>query len=99
MKIPKRFKLFATTINVVFDNKKMHEESTIGLVEWKKSVITLSDESNNEKIDEDVIADTFCHEKVHAILDSMGEVELSGNEKFVEVFSKLLRQSDESAEY
>jgi len=29
----------------------------------------------------------------------MGEHELSKNEKFVEIFARLLRQSDESAEF
>jgi len=97
--IPKKFKLFGTTVNVVFDNKRMDEESTIGLSEWKKSLITLCNKSNGEEINEDVIIDTYYHEKVHTILDSMGEVKLSGNEKFVEVFSKLLRQSDNTAEF
>ena len=43
--------------------------------------------------------DTFYHEKVHIILDTMGERELSQNEKFVDTFAKLLRQSDETANY
>ncbi len=98
-KIPKSFKLFGTTVNVVFDNNRSYTESSIGLSEWKKSLITLADESSGEKIDKDVIIDTFYHEKFHAILDAMGEPELSGNEKFVNLVSKLWRQSDETAEY
>lgn len=35
---------------------------------------------------------TFCHEIVHAILDTMGENELSGNEKFVCCFSGYLTE-------
>jgi hypothetical protein len=36
---------------------------------------------------------------MHIILDAMGEHELSKKAKFVEVFAKLFRQSDESAEF
>ena len=52
-----------------------------------------------EKQSESSMLDTFYHEKVHIILDAMGEHTLSSEEKFVEVFSRLLRQSDESAEF
>lgn len=33
---------------------------------------------------------TFFHELTHSILDTMGENELSGNEKFVSCFSSFL---------
>ena len=33
---------------------------------------------------------TFIHEVVHGVLDTMGESELSSNEKFVSTFSSLL---------
>ena len=33
---------------------------------------------------------TFYHELVHCILDTMGENDLSGNEKFVSCFSSFL---------
>lgn len=35
---------------------------------------------------------TFCHELTHTILDTMGEIGLSHNERFVEGFSQLLYQ-------
>ena len=35
-------------------------------------------------------ANTFVHEVVHGILDTMGETELSGNEKFVSTFSSFM---------
>ena len=99
MKIPKSFKLFGTTINVVFDSKKLDKDGSIGLAENLKSLITLTDISKGSQINKDVVIDSFYHEKVHMILDAMREYKLSGDEKFVEVFSRLLRQSDESAEY
>jgi hypothetical protein len=35
----------------------------------------------------------------YAILDAMNEKDLNNNEKFVDLFAKLLRQSDETAEF
>ena len=98
MRIPKSFKLFGTTVHVVFDDERMNNESIVGESDFAKSLISLTESYKGDLLTEDVIADTYYHEKVHMILDSMKEHELSKNEKFVEVFSKLLRQSDETAE-
>lgn len=40
---------------------------------------------------------TFCHELVHSILDTMGEYDLSANEKFVSCFSGFLLEALKSA--
>lgn len=98
MKIPKKFKLFGTTINIVWDNKRLNDKSVYGLFDYSKSEITLSTTHGTEDLSENRIMDTFYHERTHAILNAMSEDELSSNEKFVDVFSKLLRQADESAE-
>lgn len=99
LRIPKRFKLFATTWNIVWDNKRMNDKSIYGGSNYSKSEITLSTTHGVEELSEGKIMDTFYHEKVHAILNSMQEDELSNNERFVDVFAKLLRQSDETAEF
>lgn len=99
MKIPKKFKLFATTYNIVWDNKRLNDKQSYGLSDYSKSQITLSTTIGVEELSEDKIMDTFYHEKVHAILDMMHERELSENEKFVDTFAKLLRQADETAEF
>lgn len=99
MKIPKSFKLFATTVNVVWDNRKLNSIGAYGAHDYGKSEIILSTEEGVDELSEDLIKDTFYHERTHAILDAMNESELSNNEKFVDVFSKLLRQSIETAEF
>jgi hypothetical protein len=99
MKIPKKFKLFGTTVNVVWDNKRLNDKSVYGLSDYGKSEITLSTTQGAEELSKDRMIDTFYHERTHSILDMMHERELSANEQFVDVFSKLLRQADESAEY
>lgn len=42
---------------------------------------------------------TFYHELTHCILDTMGENELSGNEKFVSCFSSFLCEAINSMKY
>lgn len=93
---PFSFKLFGTTVNVVWDNKDMNVRSRYGEYNYSQSKITLSCTDGVESLAEDRIKDTFYHERVHAILDMMHERDLSNNEKFVDVFAKLWRQSDET---
>lgn len=99
MNIPKRFKVFASTINVVFDNVRLSNEGILGDCSFTDNQISICSEFKSDKVTDCNTVDTFYHEKVHIILDAMGEHELSKKEKFVEVFSRLLRQSDESAEF
>lgn len=99
MKIPKSFKLFATTIKVVQDNKRMNDKNRYGESDYSTSQITLSTTNGIDELSEDKKIDTFYHERVHMILDHMQEYDLSRNEKFVDIFAKLLRQADETAEY
>lgn len=99
MRIPTKFKLFATDINIVYDNIRMNDMSMYGLSNYSESKITLSTTCGLDVLSEDRIIDTFYHEKIHMILDAMNEEELSSNEKFVDIFAKLLRQADETSEY
>jgi len=98
-KIPKSFKLFGTTINVVYDNKRTDDVHAFGFCEYAQSRITLATVDGIEKLSSDRAIDCFYHEKLHMILNRMKEDELSKNEKFVDVFAKLLRQSIESEEF
>ncbi len=99
MKIPKTFKLFGTTYKVVFNNERLNDRQEYGLCDYSKSEITLSTTEGTTELSEDKIMDTYYHERTHAILDMMNERDLSANEKFVDVFSKLLRQADETSEF
>ena len=98
-KIPKQFKTFGSTIEVVFDNKYLNNKSLYGEASYSENKIILADVDGVDALSPDRILDTFYHEKVHMILEAMGELELTKNEKFVEVFSKLLRQADITSEY
>ena len=98
-KIPTSFKLFGSTIKVVFDNKRMNDKEYYGESSYSKLQITLSETSGVEPLSPHRVMDCFYHEKVHIILDSMKEHDLSRNERFVDTFAKLLRQSDETATF
>lgn len=99
LKLPKSFKLFGTTIDIIFDNTRMNDLGYYGLFESGKHKITLSTIDGLNDLGKDRIINTFYHESVHAILDSMNEIELNKNEKFVDVFAKLIRQMNETKEY
>ena len=99
MKIPKKFTLFATDINIVWDNKYCNDKAIYGESDYSQSKITLSNTNGLDPLSEGKMIDTFYHEKIHMILDTMLETTLSSNEKFVDQFAKLLRQADESAIY
>jgi 2-hydroxy-3-keto-5-methylthiopentenyl-1-phosphate phosphatase len=77
----------------------MNDRSNYGLSDYGKSEITLSTTQGTDELSNDRMMDTFYHERTHSILDMMTETDLSNNEKFVDVFSKLLRQADETSEF
>jgi hypothetical protein len=99
MKIPVSFKLFGSVTNIVYDNERLNREGKYGEHDYSQQKITLSTTHGVLELSNDKIMDTFYHEKVHAILGAMNERDLNENEKFVDVFAKLLRQSDETAVY
>lgn len=98
-KIPKKIKLFGTTYNIIWDNKRLNDKEVYGLCDKSKNQIILSTTFGLDKLAEDRIIETYYHELVHAILEAMFERELSSNEQFVDIFSKLIRQAIESAEF
>jgi len=60
--------------------------------------IELADKCNKcDDIPERAKVNTFYHELTHSILDTMGESELSANEKFVCCFSGFLADAMENA--
>lgn len=99
LKIPVDFKLFGSEVKVIWDNKASNDHTRYGSACYSTHTITLSHTNGLDKLSDDRIMDSFYHEKVHIILDTMHEYELSKNEKFVDQFAKLLRQADETSRY
>jgi hypothetical protein len=99
MKIPKKFKLFDHTIEVIYNNtiKGDSGDELFGNTDSNFNKIRLAKKLKNEKgksinIPRSQIEHTFCHELVHTILCLMGEDKLNKNEKFVDNFAGFLHQ-------
>jgi len=88
----KEFNLGGVTWSVKIDNSRLEDLCLLGMCENPKALISLCDDGINAEI----IEQTLYHEVVHAILDSMGEKELSADDKFTQRFAMLLHQFETS---
>ena len=93
MIIPDKIRIGGQEISVV--NEERLDDNKLGTICVAEGVLRIADNFNNLKQCESSKINTFIHEIVHGILDTMGESELSGNEKFVCTFSSLLIDSIE----
>lgn len=88
MIIPDKIRIGGQDINII---KEEHlDNNKLGTICIAEGVLRIADNFSNLKQCESSKINTFIHEVVHGILDTMGESELSGNEKFVCTFSSLL---------
>ena len=88
MIIPSKIRIGGQDISIV--NEERLDENELGTICLAKGVINIADNFNNSKQCESSKINTFIHEVVHGVLDTMGEFELSKNEKFVCTFSSFL---------
>lgn len=93
MIIPDKIRIGGQEIRIV--NEERLDDNKLGTICVAEGVLRIADNFNNLKQCESSKINTFVHEIVHGILDTMGESELSGNEKFVCTFSSLLIDSIE----
>ena len=88
MIIPNKIRIGGQDISVV--NEDHLDGSELGTICLAKGVLRIADNFNYSKQCESSKINTFIHEVVHGVLDTMGESELSNNEKFVCTFASLL---------
>ena len=88
MILPDKIRIGGQEISIV--NEERLDDNKLGTICVAEGVLRIADNFNNLKQCESSKINTFVHEIVHGILDTMGESELSGNEKFVCTFSSLL---------
>ena len=88
MIIPNTIKIGGQDINVMFEEHL--DNNCLGTICIAEGVLKIADNFKNRKQCQSSKITTFIHEIVHGILDTMGESELSGNERFVCAFSSLL---------
>ena len=88
MIIPNTIKIGGQDISIV--NEERLDNDILGEICIAEGVLKIANNFNNRKQCQSSKITTFIHEVVHGILDTMGESELSGNERFVCAFSSLL---------
>jgi hypothetical protein len=88
MFIPDKFQLGAHTVSVL---KDVPLKEAWG--EWNNETKTMRLRKPSKRNPDTFYYQTFVHELVHAVLDTMGREELSKDEGFVDAFSEYLAQT------
>lgn len=88
MIIPNKIRIGGQDVSIV--NEERLDGNELGTICLAEGVLKIADNFNNSKQCESSKINTFIHEVVHGVLDTMGEFELSKNEKFVCTFSSFL---------
>lgn len=103
MKIPKRFKLFGQTIDVVFDPTLTHEKDWNGAASYRNGCIKLQPDSPQTPRKPQMIEQTFCHELAHYLFYAAGAKKggewLHQDEDLVEMVGCLLHQALTTMEF
>jgi hypothetical protein len=94
MFIPDKFQLGAHTVSVL---KDVPLKEAWG--EWNNETKTMRLRKPSKRNPDTFYYQTFVHELVHAVLDTMGREELSKDESFVDGLSEMLTQAVISSEY
>lgn len=88
MKIPSKIRIGGQDIDVCIVDRI--EDEKLGQMCVAEGKLLIADNFSTRKQSDASKVNTFVHEVVHGVLDTMGETELSGNEKFVLTFSSLI---------
>lgn len=106
MNIPKRFKLFGATIEVVENPKLQRERNWCGSSDYEQHRIELVPISDSYEASRAKFEQTFCHELAHFLCYGAGGVinhKLDGylhqDEEFVDLLGSLLHQAITTMEY
>lgn len=92
--MPKAFEVGGMTVVVKEDDDLYSSHGAFGMMDIDKGVLFM-----DSNLEGDTKAITFFHEKVHAILGTLGRKELNEDEEFVDSFANLLWQSMKTARY
>lgn len=88
MIIPNKIRIGGQDINII--NKDRIEGDNLGNICVAEGTLQIADNFGALKQSDSSKFNTFIHEVVHGVLDTMGESGLSKNEKFVCSFASLL---------
>lgn len=88
MIIPSKIRIGGQDINVLI--KEHLADSKLGKICLASGELEIAENFYEYKQSESSKVNTFIHEVVHGVLDTMGENKLSSDEKFVTTFASLL---------
>ena len=88
MKIPNKIRIGGQ--DIVIEMPEHLPDNELGDICVAGGKIRIAKKFSDNEQSETSITNTFMHEVVHGVLDTMGEFELSGNEKFVSPFASLM---------
>ena len=99
MKIPKKFMCFGHWVDVVYDPELMKKSGILGFMSFEENLICLQPNCEGMGISETQVQETYLHEKAHYILMAIGRSDLSEDENFVNLFSRVEYQILETSVY
>jgi len=94
--IPEKFKLSGKTVQVIIDDDYCNDNKYLGEADFTEKLITLCNKYSGKKLSKKSKEQTYFHELVHMILDSMGKDRLKWNEDFVELFAQRLYEYEKT---
>ena len=95
VKIPSKISVGGQELEINFKDRL--ESDKLGECCVAEARIDIAKTFNGREQSFTIQVNTFYHELVHCILDTMGENDLSGNEKFVSCFSSFLCEAMRNA--
>lgn len=88
MIIPNKIRIGGQDIKVTIKDRLV--DNKLGTICLASGEMEIAENFSELKQSESSKFNTFIHEVVHGVLDTMGQNELSSDEKFVNTFSSLL---------
>lgn len=94
--IPERFRLNKKVILIIVDDDYCNDNEYLGEADFTEKLITLCDRYKGKRLTKKIKEQTYFHELVHMILDSMGKERLKYDENFVEMFAQRLYEYEKT---
>ena len=88
MKIPSKIRIGGQDINIIIKDHLVDEK--LGTICLASGELNIAEKFHEYNQSESSQVNTFIHEVVHGVLNTMGENKLSSDEKFVSTFASLL---------
>lgn len=90
IKIPNRLQIGGTIFDIEFVERTGN--TNMGRTDYSATQITIAKNVDMSPASKSSMQGTFFHEVVHAMLEELGEYNLSGDERFVQSLSTMINQ-------